>query len=51
MIILLIAHCVDHAVSIGIVSHSLCGSSDVLGHINRGSITAQNNFVVQAFIG
>ena len=50
VIVLLIAHHIDHLVN-GKVLKAQLGRSDVLRHVNTGTIGAQQQFLVQAFAG
>ena len=47
MIVLLITHDINHAVD-GIILVAQLGGTDVLGHVDRGAVAAQQQFVVQA---
>ena len=50
VIVLLIAYHVDHLVD-GIVAEAEFGSTDVLGHVDRSAVCAEEEFFVQTFLG
>ena len=50
VIVLFIAHHIDHLVD-GIVAETELSSTDVLGHIDRSAVGAEEEFFVQTFFG
>ena len=50
MIVLFVAHHIDHLVD-GIVLETHLSSTDVLCHIDRSTITAEQQFLVESFVG
>ena len=50
VVVLLIAHHVNHAVN-GVILKTQLGCTYILGHVDRCTVTAQQQFLVQSVLG